>query len=94
VASAGTSGGQQAQEQLVRTLLWQGAHVVASLGIAGSKPKSDASGRITDEPTLAEIGSLVATLLAAVDEPVTERVARVREIARRFGVDARRVHDA
>jgi hypothetical protein len=36
----------------------------------------------------------VATLFAAVDEPVTERVARVREIARRFGVDARRVHDA
>jgi len=94
VASAGTSGGQHAQEQLVRTLLWQGAHVVASLGIAGPKTKSDASGRITDESTLAEIEALVSTLLTAVDETPTERVARVREVAVRFGVDPGQVHDA
>jgi chromate reductase len=94
VASAGTSGGQHAQEQLARTLLWQGAHVVASLGIAGPKTKSDASGRLTDESTLAEIEALVSTLLSAVDETPTDRVARVREVAVRFGVDPGQVHDA
>jgi NAD(P)H-dependent FMN reductase len=94
VASAGTSGGQHAQAQLVRTLLWQGAHVVASLGVAGPKTKSDASGRITDATTLAEIESLVSTLLAAVDETPVERVVRVRGVAARFGVDPGQVHDA
>jgi NAD(P)H-dependent FMN reductase len=94
VASAGTSGGQHAQAQLVRTLLWQGAHVVASLGVAGPKTKSDASGRITDETTLAEIELLASTLLTAIDETPVERVVRVRELAARFGVDPGQVHDA
>jgi chromate reductase, NAD(P)H dehydrogenase (quinone) len=94
VASAGTTGGQHAQAQLVRTLLWQGAHVVSSLGIAAPKTKSDEHGRIVDHATLVEIESLVSTLLAAVDAAPVERVVEVREIARRFGIDPAQVHDA
>jgi chromate reductase, NAD(P)H dehydrogenase (quinone) len=34
IASAATAGGTNAIEQLVRTLTWQGAYVVATVGIA------------------------------------------------------------
>ena len=45
--SAGTSGGIHARNALVQTLTWQGAHVVASLGIGSPRTKSDAHGAIT-----------------------------------------------
>ncbi len=42
LVSAGTSGGYHARRALVQTLTWQGAHVVASLGIDAPRTKSDA----------------------------------------------------
>ena len=48
VISAGTSGGPYARQMMVQTLTWQGAHVVAELGIAAPRTKSDADGRFTD----------------------------------------------
>lgn len=55
--SAGTSG-VFARRDLMRTLRWQGAHVVASLGIEAANTKSmshsDGSRRITDPNTLNE----------------------------------------
>src|SRR5689334_432461 len=38
--SAGTSGGMLARRDLVRTLSWQGAHVVGSVGIVAPNTKS------------------------------------------------------
>jgi chromate reductase len=68
--SAGTTGGAFARRDLVRTLSWQGAHVVASLGIEAvnirSVSDSDGSHRITDPKTLDEIGALASSLLASV----------------------------
>jgi chromate reductase len=90
--SAGTSGGVLARRDLVRTLSWQGAHVVASLGIAGSSPKSvtdaDGSRRFTDAATVREIGDLASTLVAAVARRPSERLADVTRLALDAGVDA------
>jgi NAD(P)H-dependent FMN reductase len=66
VISAGTSGGEHARGDLARTTSWQGTSVVADLGIAAPRTKSDADGRITDEPTLAAIDELVEVLLRSV----------------------------
>jgi chromate reductase, NAD(P)H dehydrogenase (quinone) len=50
--SAGTSGGVFARRDLVRTLSWQGAHVVASLGIEAASTRSvSASSRARTSPT-------------------------------------------
>jgi NAD(P)H-dependent FMN reductase len=39
VLCAGTTGGPNAVEQVARTLTWQGAHVVAALGVAAPMTK-------------------------------------------------------
>jgi NAD(P)H-dependent FMN reductase len=89
--SAGTSGGVFARRDLVRTLCWQGAHVVASLGIAGPGPKSvaeaDGARRFTDAATIAEIEALASSLAAAVAQRPSERLAAVTSLARDAGVD-------
>ncbi len=51
VISAGTSGGRYARQAMAQTLTWQGAYVVAELGITGPRTKSDDQGRVTDVPT-------------------------------------------
>jgi chromate reductase len=66
VISAGTSGGEHARADLTRTTSWQGTSVVADLGIAAPRTKSDAEGRITDEATVAAIEALVDALLGSV----------------------------
>ncbi len=54
VLSAGTSGGVFAIEQLVRTLSWQGALVVATLGISAPRTKTNAGRpvRRSDRPSM------------------------------------------
>jgi NAD(P)H-dependent FMN reductase len=83
--SAGTSGGVFARRDLVRTLSWQGAHVVASLGIdaANAKSVSDSEGarRITDPETLGEIGALATSLLASIAQRPSERFAAITRLA-------------
>ncbi|MGZ4771224.1 MAG: NADPH-dependent FMN reductase [Ilumatobacteraceae bacterium] len=85
--SAGTSGGEHARQQLIRTLTWQGAHVVGHLGIAAPRTKSDSDGRLVDPPTLAEIRQLVARLLAVLDMKPDERLELVRQITEAAGVE-------
>jgi chromate reductase, NAD(P)H dehydrogenase (quinone) len=89
--SAGTSGGVFARRDLVRTLSWQGAHVVASLGIEAASIKSvsdaDGSRRFTDPTTLHEIGALASSLVASVAQRPSERFAAVTRIARDAGVE-------
>jgi chromate reductase len=83
--SAGTSGGAFARRDLVRTLSWQGAHVVASVGIEAAKTKSvsdpDGSRRITDPKTLDEIRALASSLVASVAQSPSERFAAITRLA-------------
>ena len=88
VLSAGTTGGSFARQHLIQTLTWQGAHVVADLGIAAPRTKSDADGRYTDPATVAEIETLTAVLLDAVALPPRDRLALVRAVVDAAGVDA------
>jgi NAD(P)H-dependent FMN reductase len=87
VISAGTSGGEHARADLARTLTWQGAYVVATVGIAAPRAKSDADGHITDEPTLAALRDLVGVLLSAVEAPAADVVARATQVVGALGVD-------
>lgn len=87
IISAGTTGGVHARQHLVQTLTWQGAHVVAGLGIAAPRTKSDAAGRFTDAATIAAIERLadVLTDATALDGPA--RLALVRVVVADAGVD-------
>ena len=87
VISAGTSGGVFARQGLIQTLTWQGAHVVAELGIAAPRTKSDAAGRYTDAATLAAIEALAEALLAAPALAPADRLAEVRRVVDGAGVD-------
>jgi NAD(P)H-dependent FMN reductase len=89
--SAGTSGGVFARRDLVRTLSWQGAHVVASLGIEAANTKSvtDADGarRIADPRTIDEIGALASSLLASIAQSPSERFVAITRLARDAAVE-------
>ncbi len=89
--SAGTSGGVFARRDLVRTLSWQGAHVVASLGIeaANTKSVSDSDGarRMTNPKTLDEIEALASSLVASVAQSPSERFAAITRLARDAAVE-------
>ncbi|MCB9382428.1 MAG: NAD(P)H-dependent oxidoreductase [Acidimicrobiaceae bacterium] len=87
VLSAGTTGGGFAIEQLVRTLSWQGALTVATLGIAAPATKMD-GGRFTDPSTLAGIEAWADRLATAISLPAPALLARVREVVSPFGIDA------
>lgn len=91
VLSAGTTGGVYAREALVRTLVWQGAHVVASLGVEAPRTKSDADGRITDPDTMDAIGALTDVVLRAVELDPAERATLRRAVAEGAGVDPARI---
>jgi chromate reductase len=94
VVSAGTTGGVHAREVLVRTLVWQGAHVVANLGVAAPRTKSDGEGRVTDRATLDAIASFTHSVVVATDADVAERLGQVRRVAEAAGIDPARVVEA
>ena len=85
--SAGTSGGVHARRMLVQTLTWQGAHVVASLGISSPRTKSDANGAISDPTTIADIEAAAAVLARVLTMTGDERLALVNAIVAEAGVD-------
>ena len=85
--SAGTSGGAHARQTMAQTLTWQGAYVVAELGIAAPRTKSDDVGRITDGPTLAAISSLAERLLGVAATPGRELVDLAGHVVSSLGVD-------
>jgi chromate reductase, NAD(P)H dehydrogenase (quinone) len=84
--SAGTSGGPHARQTTAQTLTWQGAYVVAELGIAAPRTKSDDAGRVTDGPTLAAISSLAELLLGAAATPARELVELASHVVSSLGV--------
>ncbi len=84
--SAGTTGGEFARQQLIRSLTWQGAHIVGHLGIAAPRTKSDASGRIVDPSTLTEVEALVDQVRGVLEMSAEKRLALVQQITEAAGV--------
>jgi chromate reductase, NAD(P)H dehydrogenase (quinone) len=93
VMSAGTTGGEFAIDQLVRTLSWQGALVVGTLGIAAPRTKIDDSGRVVDSETARSIERWSDHLLAAIAAEPRGLRHRVSEVVTRYGIDAERFGD-
>jgi NAD(P)H-dependent FMN reductase len=87
VLSAGTTGGPYARRTLAQTLTWQGAYVVAEVGIAAPRAKSDRDGRLTDEPTLAAIAEATQTLLAAAAGPPDDQAALATGVVAALGIE-------
>jgi chromate reductase, NAD(P)H dehydrogenase (quinone) len=94
VLSVGTTGGQHARRMMAQTLTWQGAYVVAELGIASPRTKSDDRGRLNEEATLAAIASLTRVLLGAPSLAADELVALATTVVDSLGIDATHVAPA
>ena len=87
VISASTSGGPNARRMMAQTLTWQGAYVVAELGIASPRTKSDEHGRMNDEATLAAIASVMEALLGATRLTGDALVALASGLVSSLGID-------
>jgi len=93
VLTAGTTGGEHALDQLIRTLSWQGALVVSELGISAPRTKSDDRGRITDPGTLSDIASWGSAVMTARTGTASERLAIVSAVVTPHGIDVARFGD-
>jgi chromate reductase, NAD(P)H dehydrogenase (quinone) len=93
VLSAGTTGGVFAIEQLVRTLSWQGALVVTTLGISAPRTKTDANGTFTDPATVASIERWADDLVEAIPMSPNALLERVSDVIVPFGIDPTRLGD-
>ncbi|MCB0952019.1 MAG: NAD(P)H-dependent oxidoreductase [Microthrixaceae bacterium] len=82
VVCAGTTGGPNAVGQIARTLAWQGAHVVAALGVAAPVTKRDDRGRIIDESTLGSLTEIVGFLSEASEDEVRRRELTTETLGR------------
>ena len=91
VACAGTTGGWFARRDLAQTLAWQGALVIAHLGIAAPRTKSDELGRFTDAVTIAGIETFADDVVRRASAGRAEQIAHARAIAVELGVDPQRV---
>jgi chromate reductase len=94
VISAGTTGGLHARVAMAQTLTWQGAYLVAELGVAAPRTKSDDDGRFTDGATVTAIASLTELLLDAAATPLADLVDLAGGVVGSLGVDAGRVTPA
>lgn len=94
VLSAGTSGGLHARRMMAQTLTWQGAYVVAELGIRAPHTKFDDAGRVTHEPTAAELTSLTRALLAAPTMTAADLVERATSVVGSLDIDVAHVAPA
>ena len=94
VISAGTSGGKHARRAMAQTLTWQGAYVVAELGITAPRTKSDGEARFTDGPTVSAIATLTELLLGAATMRVADLVELASGVVGSLGVDAAHVTPA
>jgi chromate reductase, NAD(P)H dehydrogenase (quinone) len=91
VVSAATSGGLHARRMMAQTLTWQGAYVVAQLGIASPRTKSDEQGHLNDGTTLAAIASLTQVLLRAPAMAAHELVGLATRVVDSLDVEASHV---
>lgn len=90
VVCAGSTGGAFTIEALVRTLSYQGALTVATLGIAGIRTKLAPDGSLVDESTLRALRRASDRLdrALAADEP--ELLSMVSSVVAPHGVDPMR----
>jgi hypothetical protein len=72
---------------MAQTLTWQGAYVVAELGITAPRTKSDDEGRFTDVSTIAAISSLTELLLDAATMPAAALVDVAGDVVGSLGID-------
>ena len=91
--SAGTSGGFHARRMMAQTLTWQGAYVLAELGIASARTKLD-GGRLSDESTATAIASLTRVLLGAPTMTATEIVLLATDVVGSLGIDVAHIAPA
>ncbi len=94
VLSAGTTGGLHARRMMAQTLTWQGAYVVAELGIASPRTKSDEEGRLNDQPTLAAIASLTHLLINAPSMAADDLVGLATRMVDSLGIEVNHVAPA
>ena len=87
VMSVGTSGGANSIEQIARTLTWQGAFVVATLGIATPVAKRDSDGAFSDAATVTRTATMLDALLGAVAGTQEQRQALAASTVRGLGID-------
>jgi NAD(P)H-dependent FMN reductase len=93
VLSAGTTGGGFAIEQLVRTLSWQGALTVGTLGISAPATKVGPGGEFVDEATVGAIEHWADELAAAISMTTDSLLERVATVVTPFGIDPERFGD-
>ncbi len=94
VLSAGTTGGPFAIEQLVRTLSWQGALVVARCSIPAPATKLDPAGTaFTDGETPTALAAMAATLIEAVTAGPDRRLELVAATVGEYDIDVARFGD-
>jgi chromate reductase, NAD(P)H dehydrogenase (quinone) len=91
VVSAGTTGGLHARRMMAQTLTWQGAYVVAELGIMSPRTKSDEHGQLNDKTTLAAIASLTHLLLGAPAMAADELVGLATRVVDSLDVEVSHV---
>ena len=91
--SAGTSGGVHARRMMAQTLTWQGAYVLAELGIASARTKLD-GGRLSDESTATAIASLTRVLLGAPTMTAPEIVLLATDVVGSLGIDVAHIAPA
>jgi hypothetical protein len=78
----------------VQTLTWQGAYVIAELGISAPRTKSDEEGRLTHVPTLMAVAALTNLLLDAAAMPAPDLADLARRVVRSLGIDTSHVTPA
>ncbi len=93
ILSAGTTGGAFAIEQLVRTLSWQGACTIATLGITAPRTKIEPGVGFVDPETVHAIEQWSDQLLAAARMEPASLLERVTDIVGPFGIDPTRFGD-
>ena len=94
VISAGTSGGEHARRTMAQTLTWQGAYVVAEMGISAPRTKSDADGRLVDADTVAALSELTERVIDAAAMTGAELVDRAGSVLGSLGIDTTHVTPA
>jgi chromate reductase len=85
--SVGTSGGRHARRMMAQTLTWQGAYVVADLGVASPRTKLDERGGLHDMATAAALRSLVRALVDATTGPSRALVGVATAVLASLGVE-------
>lgn len=77
----------------MRTISWQGGLVVATVGIAAPRTKTDEHGKFIDPATLSAIEDWADTLTQAVEGSASLRLSLLTAVVSRFGINPARFGD-